>query len=480
MGNKERRRQPGHDTASAEPEVDPAYRERLHGSPQLVWSGDRTYEAHRQRLSWNRRIRPRYPRAIARPQSVDEVVSAVHLAREHGMRLGVRSGGHSWINTSLCHDGLVIDLSALDGIQISPELNSAWVEPAATSEQLIGALAYHQLAFPVGHCPSVALGGYLLAGGFGWNSIQWGPAAMSVTSIDVILASGEIIRADADRNSDLFWLARGSGPAFPGIVIRFELALQPRPGSIGFCQRSFRIEDIGPVADWITAAIDRVSSAVEVEVVIKNGETTKPIVLVTSVAFSNDTAATMEALNEMEEVPCDASPTSVKQELNRDFAHLHAYTNSLYPPGHRWAADNFSTDTDFATLLRQAASAFEGAPAKKSFFLAGTQPASRQASQVFDGALSLDGKTFIACYAVWDEVSEDDVNANWLQQTMTNFDCNKTGRYIAEADLEAGETGAENCFSPAAWERIARLRAEFDPARIFVTPRGFEQHEPRR
>jgi FAD/FMN-containing dehydrogenase len=478
MGDKDRDHHLGRDKASTDPDVDPVHRERQRGSLELVWSGDRTYEARRQRLSWNKRVAPRYPSAIARPRSVDDVVAAVHLARKHGMRLGVCSGGHSWINASLCHDGLVIDLSAFDGIQISPESNSASVGPAVTSGQLIDALGHHRLAFPAGHCPSVALGGYLLAGGFGWNSIEWGPAAMSVRSIDVVMASGVIIRADADRNPDLFWLARGSGAAFPGIVIRFELTLQPGPGSIGFCQRSFRIEDIDPVADWITTAIDQLSPAVEVEVVIKNGETTKPLVLVTSVAFGHDLAATVDALDEMEKIPCAASPTSVKRELDRNFTDLYAYTSSLYAPGHRWAADNFTTDTDFASLLRQAVSAFDGARAKKSFFLAGTRPASLQASQVFDGAFSLGGRSFIACYAVWDEVSEDDVNVAWLQRVMTNFDCNKIGRYIGEADLEAGETGVESCFSRDAFERVVRLRSEFDPARMFVAPGGIEQPEP--
>jgi FAD/FMN-containing dehydrogenase len=478
MGDKDRDRHPSRDKASADPDADPAHRQRQHGSLELVWSTDRTYEARRQRLSWNKRVAPRYPRAIARPRSVDDVVSAVHLARKHRMRLGVCSGGHSWINASLCDDGLVIDLSAFDGIQISPESNSASVGPAATSGQLIEALGHHRLAFPAGHCPSVALGGYLLAGGFGWNSIEWGPAAMSVRSIDVVMASGEIIRADADRNSDLFWLARGSGAAFPGIVIQFELAVQPGPGSIGFCQRSFRIEDIDPVADWITAAIDQASPPVEVEVVIKNGETTKPLVLVTSVAFGHDAATTVDALDEMEKIPCAASPMTVKRELNRNFTGLYAYTNSLYPPGHRWAADNFTTDTDFASLLRQAVSIFDGAQAKKSFFLAGTQPASPQASLAFDGAFSLGGKSFMACYAVWDEDSEDDVNAAWIQRVTTNFDCNKTGRYIGEADFEAGETGVESCFSRDAFERIKRLRAEVDPAQMFVVPRGIESHEP--
>ena len=75
----------------------------------------------------------------------------------------------------------------------------------------------------------MALGGYLLQGGFGWNGRVHGPACMSVEAIDVVTAAGELVRADAEQHPDLFWAARGAGPGFFGVVTRFHLRLYQRP-----------------------------------------------------------------------------------------------------------------------------------------------------------------------------------------------------------------------------------------------------------
>jgi FAD/FMN-containing dehydrogenase len=75
----------------------------------------------------------------------------------------------------------------------------------------------------------VSLGGFLLQGGFGWNSRLWGPACCSILGMDIVTADGELVHANESENADLFWAARGSGPGFFGVVTRFHLCLQPRP-----------------------------------------------------------------------------------------------------------------------------------------------------------------------------------------------------------------------------------------------------------
>ena len=83
--------------------------------------------------------------------------------------------------------------------------------------------------FPGGHCPTVGIGGFLLQGGQGWNARGWGWAAEYVEAVDVVTAAGELVRASADENADLYWAARGAGPGFFGVVTRFHLRTLPGP-----------------------------------------------------------------------------------------------------------------------------------------------------------------------------------------------------------------------------------------------------------
>ena len=117
---------------------------------------------------------------IVRVASERDVPEAIALARSEGLRIAVRSGGHSWCGSPLRDGGMLIDLSALRRIDIDLDSATATVQPAVTGGELAAELSRHGLAFPTGHCGSVAVGGYLLSGGLGWNSGALGPACASV------------------------------------------------------------------------------------------------------------------------------------------------------------------------------------------------------------------------------------------------------------------------------------------------------------
>ena len=132
-----------------------------------VWRTDADYEATRRRMVWNERIPERFPDVIVSVTSNADVIEAVKLARSRGLRIAVRAGGHSWIATSLRDGGMLIDLSQLNGVTVNVAARTAAAQPAIKNTELVAALAQHELAFPAGHCPTVAIGGYLLAGGQG-------------------------------------------------------------------------------------------------------------------------------------------------------------------------------------------------------------------------------------------------------------------------------------------------------------------------
>ena len=155
--------------------------------------GESEYESARRATVWNAAKPERYPDLVIQARDADDVQAAVRLARREGMRIGVRSGGHSWAGNHVRDGGLLLDASALDEVEIDAAAMTASVGPGVRGHELLETLGAQGLFFPAGHCPGVALGGYLLQGGFGWNGRVHGPACMSVTAIDAVTAEGELV-----------------------------------------------------------------------------------------------------------------------------------------------------------------------------------------------------------------------------------------------------------------------------------------------
>ena len=124
-------------------------------------------------LIWNGRKPVRRAKLIVRAACAEDVAEAVRYAAENGLTVSPRGGGHQFAGISTQAD-MVIDLSRLEGLKIDAQTRSARVEPAVTNARMAAALERHGLAFPLGHCGSVAMSGYLLGGSVGWNSAEGG------------------------------------------------------------------------------------------------------------------------------------------------------------------------------------------------------------------------------------------------------------------------------------------------------------------
>ena len=191
----------------------------------IFWRNDTGYEHARRSAVSNGRKPNRFPDVIVRAQSNGDVVAAVQLAKERGLKIGIRSGGHSWAASFLRDGGMLLDLSQMNGFSVDVSTRTATIQPGLKGADLNRALLKDRLFFPSGHCMPVSLGGFLLQGGFGWNSRLWGPACCSILGMDIVTADGELVHANESENADLFWAARGSGPGFFGVVTRFHLGL---------------------------------------------------------------------------------------------------------------------------------------------------------------------------------------------------------------------------------------------------------------
>jgi FAD/FMN-containing dehydrogenase len=168
----------------------------------------------------------RRPAMIVRAADAADVSRVITLARDTGTELAVRGGGHSPAGHGTSEGGLVLDLSALRGIEIDVERRTAWAATGLTAGEYTAAAGEHGLATGFGDAGSVGIGGITLAGGIGFLVRKHGMTIDDLLAAEVVTASGEILRADAEHHPDLFWALRGGGGNF-GVVTRLQFRLHP-------------------------------------------------------------------------------------------------------------------------------------------------------------------------------------------------------------------------------------------------------------
>ena len=168
----------------------------------------------------------RRPLAIVRVANANDVAYVVSLARETGLELAVRSGGHSVPGHSVSEGGIVIDLSEMKALQIDPEGRTAWAETGLTASEFTAAAGAHGLATGFGDTGSVGIGGITLGGGVGFLVRKYGMTIDDLLAAEIVIANGELLHVDANNHPDLFWAIRGGGGNF-GVVTRFQFRLHP-------------------------------------------------------------------------------------------------------------------------------------------------------------------------------------------------------------------------------------------------------------
>ena len=170
----------------------------------------------------------KHPALIAQCATVADVIAAVNFARDNDVIVAIRGGGHNGPGLGLVDDGLVIDLSAMNGVRVDPEALTARVEGGALLGDLHHATNAFGLATPSGIISTTGVGGITLGGGLGHLTRQFGLAIDNLLEADVVLADGSFVTASETENPDLFWALRGGGGNF-GVVTSFLFKLHPIP-----------------------------------------------------------------------------------------------------------------------------------------------------------------------------------------------------------------------------------------------------------
>lgn len=427
--------------------------------------GDDGYEVARQGTVWHQKVPDRYPELIVQVIDAEDIVAGLRYAKANGHQVNVVSGGHSFAASHLRDGAVLLDLSRLDHATIDAEKKTAVVGPGKGGSLLMADLEAQNLFFPGGHCKGVCLGGYLLQGGYGWNSRIYGPACESVVGLDVITADGEQIYCDAENHPDLYFAARGAGPGFFGVVTSFYLKLYPRPAACGTSVYAYPWDVADEVYTWARSISAEVDRRVEMQAIATRSLPEMgidgPGIVFASPAFADSEAEAEKALAIFDTCPVVDRAILKVPYMPSDLPTWYTAVMTHYLDDHRYTADNMWTSASADELLPGIHQILDTMPPAPSHFLWlnwGPSPA-RQ-----DMAYSIEDEIYLALYGSWKDAADDDKYGHWAGSNMAAMSHLATGIQLADENL--GQRPARFA-SDEAMARLDKARATYDPDGLF-------------
>ncbi len=432
---------------------------------RLIWRGEPGYEEARVGRVFNARRPDRFPAAVLLAESEDDVVAGVRLARERGLKVSVRAGGHSWAAWSVRDDALLIDLGLMRDIAYNSETGIAGVRPAVKGgAELTPFLTRHARAFPGGHCPGVGIGGFLLQGGQGWNGRELGWACEHIAAIDVVTADGQLIRADEEQHSELLWAARGAGPGFFGVITHFHLRTYPLPRAMTHDTWTFELEDLEPLMTWLDELLPELERVVEPVVAATRLPRPEgpPVLLLHTTAMCETAAEADRVLAPLAACPIaeravahERGPTTIEEENE-----AQALQN---PENHRYGVDCTWTDARASQLAPLLRDLWSELPTEHSFSIWYGWAPSRQLP---DMAFSVEGRAYLATYAIWSDPSDDERHREWVVGHTRRLAALGKGAYLGDTDFTRRP---DRFLSDENFRRLQEIRARRDPEGLFCS-----------
>jgi FAD/FMN-containing dehydrogenase len=406
----------------------------------------------------------RHPAVIAQVANEDDVGHVVGAARESGLELAVRGGGHSVAGYGTSEGGIVLDLSRLRGLEIDAEGRTAWAEAGLTAGDYTNEAAAHGLATPFGDTASVGIAGLTVAGGMGFLARKHGLTIDNLLAADVVTADGRLIRTDADTEPDLFWAIRGGGGNF-GVVTRFQFRLVDVDEIVGgMLILPATPEVITGFIAAADAAPDEVSTIAGVMLAppmpfVPAEHHGKPVVM-----------AQLAHAGGGEEAERAVAPLRELAEPLVDMVHAMPYPGLFEGEGpkpvfatfHNMYVDGIDASTAEAIL--------EGLEAA-------TAPMAVTQLRVLGGAVSRvpDDATAYAhrerpvmahVAATYQEASERETHEGWANGLAAELRNGEPAAYSGFVGDE-GEARVREAYPAATWERLAKAKALYDPDNLF-------------
>ncbi len=435
----------------------------------VVLPGDAAYEG--ARAIWNAMIDKR-PAIIARCTSTADVVRAVKFAKDNGLVLAIRGGGHNIAGSALCDGGIVIDLSQMKAVEVDASKRRATVEGGATLADLDAAAQAHGLATPTGINSTTGVAGLTLGGGFGWLSRKFGMTVDNLESAEVVTANGEVVQASATEHPDLFWALRGGGGNF-GVVTRFEFRLHPVGPDLLTGLIVFPIASAKSVLQKYRAFMTTAPDELTVWVVLRKAPPLPFLpasvhgqgVVILAVIYAGDPKAG-EALIE----PLKKFGTPVGEHIGvQPYAAWQQAFDPLLTPGARnyWKSHNF---IDLKDELLDKVIEYVGklpSPECEIFFGAIGAATTRMAPDATAYA-HRDARYVMNVHGRWREAADDQRCIAWARDYFkASAPFASGGVYVNFLTAEEGDR-VRAAYGPS-FDRLAKIKRKYDPDNLFRT-----------
>lgn len=448
-------------------------RTRLGGS--VFVPSDPGYEE--ARAVWNGVIDKR-PAVIARCRSVEDVREAVGFGRSNSLPIVVRGGGHQVAGSGSIDDGLVVDLSEMNAVHVDRERRTVRAQGGARLGDLDRATQEHGLAVPVGVVSETGVAGLTLAGGMGHLRRLHGLSCDNLISAEVVTADGEVITASEDEHADLLWALRGGGTT-PGVVTSFEYRAFPVGPEVAFC---FVLYPAERADDVLAACADLVSST---------PEEVSPLAFLGRVPSAEPFPAEAAGRPFVAVLAPHPGPPEEGEPVLRPFRGLAAPIVDLsdrtswvevqrlldedYPNGLRYYWTSIElTGLSEGAIERLRASA-DAAPSDLStldiWFQGGEMArVAPDATGFGDRSASI----LIGVEANWARPEDDEANIAWARGCVKDLQPFSTGGTYLNFPgfLEEGEAQVRRAVGDRNYERLAAVRAAYDPDGVFASRRG--------
>jgi FAD/FMN-containing dehydrogenase len=426
---------------------------------QVLRPGEAGYDEARR--VWNGMI-DRRPAFIARCANADDVAAAVQFARAQGLRVSVRGGDHSAAGAAVCEGGLMIDLSPMKGLKIDPGSRTARVEPGLRWFEVDQATQAHGLATTGGTVSDTGVAGLTLGGGLGWLAGRYGLTCDNLVAAELVTAEGERLRACSDEHPDLFWAIRGGGGNF-GVVTAFEFRLHPVGPIIYGGMVAHPLERASDVMrfyrDYCASNPDEVNTACAMMTTPEGAK-----IIAIAACHCGSVKAGEEALRPLKEF----GPPLLDQLGPMPYLALQTALDGAFPRGRRyyWKSALITEIRD--DLIALTGEQFAAAPSPHTVFL--LQQIGNAANRVPPDATAFahrDARWDALVLTGWEDPSQDADQIAWSRTVYDSWrpfcsDASYTNALSAE-DLEGDVRSSYG----QAYQRLARIKARYDPTNFF-------------
>ena len=406
----------------------------------------------------------RRPAAIVRVAGASDVSRAIEVARESGLELGVRGGGHSPAGHGVPDGGLEVDLADMRGLELDVENRTAWAETGLTTGEYTLAAAEHGLASPFGDTGSVGIGGITLSGGVGYLVRKHGLTIDSLLAAEIVTADGRLLSVDADTHPDLFWAIRGGGGNF-GVVTRLKLRLHELDAIVG------GMLILPATAEVVAAFVAAAEVAPEELSAIANVMVAPPmpfvpaeyhgqLIVLATLAYAGPTEDGQRAIE-----PFRALSPLVDMVRPMPYPELFPPEQEGFHPvalGHTMFVDRIDDDVARTIIDRLKAS---------TGLMSATQ------LRVLGGALARvpadatafahrNSRIMVNVAAIFARPEERAVHERWVTGLAADLQQNDQGAYVGFL-AEDGEERIRAAYPGTTWDRLRAVKATYDPDNVF-------------